>query len=372
MRAATLEESDALHREVRAFAAGQSRVTFDELALRIARFQAENIAGFRQLVARFGSRLDSVESIPGVPTDAFKLTRVAVHPPELDVVRFRTSGTSAEAQGVHALRSTLTYSALSERFGRKALMSEESAVVVALAPKPSGPVESSLVFMMREFMRSFDPDFTADGAASKEPSFERWLFGQEGADLAGLKRACSYAKEIQRPLLLLSTSLALWQLLEQLEGVHFPLPASSIVMHTGGPKRRSGELDLGDLKGRLVLSFELDPGQIVGEYGMTELCSQLYEGTARGVSLKGPSGVFIPPAWLRVTPVDPLHLRPVEPGTVGLARFVDLGNVDSAVAVITQDLVRARDGGIELLGRQPGAVARGCSLAIEALLEGAE
>ena len=371
MRAATLEESDALHREVRAFAAGQSRVTFDELALQIARFQAEHIAGFRQLVARFGSRLDSVESIPGVPTDAFKLTRVAVHPPELDVVRFRTSGTSAEAQGVHALRSTLTYSALSERLGRRALMSEESAVVVALTPNPSDPVESSLVFMMREFMRSFDPDFVADGGVT-EPPLERWLFGKEGANLAGLKRACSYAKEIQRPLLLLSTSLALWQLLEQLDGVHFPLPASSVVMHTGGPKRRSSVLDLGDLRARLALRFELDPCQIVAEYGMTELSSQLYEGTARGVSLKGQSGVFLPPAWLRVTPVDPLHLRPVVPGTVGLARFVDLGNVDSAVAVITQDLVRARDGGIELLGRQPGAVARGCSLAIEALLEGAE
>ncbi len=372
MRAATLEESDALHREVRVFAAGQSRSTFDELALRIARFQATNIAGFRQLVTRSGSLLDSVEAIPGVPSDAFKLTRVAVHPPELDVVRFRTSGTSAEAQGVHALRSTLTYSALSERCGQRALMSEGAAVVVALTPEPNDPVGSSLVFMMREFMRRFDPNFTPEGTASKEPPFERWLFGKEGVHLAGFERARSYASQAQRPLLVLATSLALWQLLEQLEGVHFPLPASSIVMHTGGPKRRSVDLDPGDLRARLALSFELDPGQIVGEYGMTELCSQLYEGTAHGVSLKGPSGVFVPPAWLRVTPVDPLHLRPVEPGTVGLARFVDLGNVDSAVAVITQDLIRARDGGIELLGRQPGAVARGCSLAIEALLEGAE
>jgi hypothetical protein len=55
---------------------------------------------------------------------------------------------------------------------------------------------------------------------------------------------------------------------------------------------------------------------------------------------------------------------------VGLARFIDLGNVDSAVCVVTQDLVRRVGGGIELLGRQPGATPRGCSLSIEALLHG--
>jgi hypothetical protein len=73
---------------------------------------------------------------------------------------------------------------------------------------------------------------------------------------------------------------------------------------------------------------------------------------------------------LRVTPVDPLSLAPVAHGAAGLARFIDLGNVDSAVSVVTQDLVRRRDDGIELLGRQQGAPARGCSLAIEALLRG--
>jgi hypothetical protein len=57
-------------------------------------------------------------------------------------------------------------------------------------------------------------------------------------------------------------------------------------------------------------------------------------------------------------------------GEIGLARFTDLGNVDSAVCVVTQDLVRRVDGGVELLGRQPGATPRGCSLAIEALLHG--
>ena len=36
----------------------------------------------------------------------------------------------------------------------------------------------------------------------------------------------------------------------------------------------------------------------------------------------------------------------------------------SAVAIVTQDLVRRRGPGIELLGRHAGAPARGCSLAV--------
>jgi hypothetical protein len=108
---------------------------------------------------------------------------------------------------------------------------------------------------------------------------------------------------------------------------------------------------------------------------MTELTSQLYEGTLRESALfarhpQAEPGVYFEPAWLRVTPVDPVTLLPVPEGEVGLARFIDLGNVDSAVCVVNQDLIRRAGGGIQLLGRQPGAPPRGCSLAVEELLRG--
>jgi hypothetical protein len=108
---------------------------------------------------------------------------------------------------------------------------------------------------------------------------------------------------------------------------------------------------------------------------MTELTSQLYEGVIRESALAarhpeaGP-GLYFEPPWLRVTPVHPVSVLPVADGETGLARFIDLGNVDSAVSVVTQDLVRRVSGGVQLLGRQPGAAPRGCSLAIEALLRG--
>ena len=105
---------------------------------------------------------------------------------------------------------------------------------------------------------------------------------------------------------------------------------------------------------------------------MTELTSQLYEGTLPGSALqaewRGAPGTYFEPAWLCVVPVDPISLEPVAPGEVGIARIVDLGNVDSAIAIQTQDRVRRVAGGIELLGRAAGAPPRGCSLAVEEFL----
>ena len=97
---------------------------------------------------------------------------------------------------------------------------------------------------------------------------------------------------------------------------------------------------------------------------MTELSSQLYEATLRG----GEPGVYVEPPWVRAVPVDPQTLEPVADGQTGIARIVDLMNVDSAVAVLTADRVRRRGSGVELLGRAPGAPPRGCSLALEELL----
>jgi hypothetical protein len=139
-------------------------------------------------------------------------------------------------------------------------------------------------------------------------------------------------------------------------------------MVTGGFKGRSREVERGLLRRDVARAFGVPEAHVVAEYGMTELTSQLYEGTLPGAALSGDPDVLLEPPWLRVEPVDPVTLEPVAPGELGIARIVDLGNVDSALVVQTEDLVRRRGGGIELTGRRPGATARGCSLALEALL----
>jgi hypothetical protein len=139
-------------------------------------------------------------------------------------------------------------------------------------------------------------------------------------------------------------------------------------MVTGGFKGRTRELDKATLRSTAAALFGIGEARVVGEYGMTELTSQLYEGTLPEGELVGAPDRFVAPPWLRVEAVDPATLEALPAGELGIARFVDLGNVDSAVAVQTQDLVRCHADGVELLGRRPGAPPRGCSLAVEALL----
>ena len=117
-----VEESEALHERVRAFARGQAPESddFERLAIDIARFQARWSPGFRRLVDAKSPGLDRLDAIPAVPSDAFRLTRVAAHPPRLDEVCFVTSGTTGSSRGTHAMRSTRTYRELSLSFGTQA------------------------------------------------------------------------------------------------------------------------------------------------------------------------------------------------------------------------------------------------------------
>jgi hypothetical protein len=370
-----VDESAALHARVIAFARatveGRPSEPFDDLAVAIARYQERHIAGFRRLVESRGATLTTADSIPAVPVDAFRLARVAAHPPELDVAQFLTSGTTGGSQGQHAFRTLSTYRELSLLWGARGLGADPaSRVVVALAPADGRAPRSSLAFMMRAFMEHFDgrplagPSFDADESG-------RWLTASDGTDVDGLLRAAGAAHRRAEPLLVLATGFALVLLLDRLAGARVDAPKGSVVMTTGGFKGRTREIAPDELVRQAALAFGIDESCVIGEYGMTELTSQLYEGVLPRGGPRGARGVFVPPPWLRVTPVDPETLSPVGVDEVGLARFVDLGNVDSAVAVVTQDQVRRSGHGIELLGRRREAPPRGCSLAIEEMVLGA-
>lgn len=361
--------SASLHARVCAFARGDGRESFDELALEIARFQRDHSPAFARLLRLHESELDRVSAIPAVPVDAFRLSRVAWHPADADVARFVTSGTTSSERGTHPMRTLSTYVELALLLGRRALLGAATTprVVVNLARPPGDPPSSSLSFMMRLFAEHFDGrSFGAGPFDANAP--ERWLLTQAGVDVAGLELAVAVARSRGEGLLVTTTAFALVELLDRLGHQHLQAPPESVVMVTGGFKGRTRELDKVTLRETAATLFGITPARIVGEYGMTELTSQLYEGTLPEAELNSAPDRFVSPPWLRVNAVDPATLEALPEGELGIARFVDLGNVDSAIAVQTQDLVRCHADGVELFGRRAGAPARGCSLAVEALL----
>jgi hypothetical protein len=370
-------ESDALHLRVRGFMEGALREAptedFDELALDLARYQAAHVPPFARLVRARHLDIHSVRdasAIPAVPTDVFRLARVAAHPAACDVARFLTSGTTQAARGEHALRTTETYEAAALRWGERFLWPDGpglGAMFLAL-PHATQP-ESSLGFMLDRFAHALEGPVGFFLEASAD--------GPLRLDLERLAQAASSARATGRATIVFATSFALVHVLDQRDRRDLRLPMGSRVMQTGGFKGRSREVAADELRALVAETFGVPQAHVLGEYGMTELSSQLYEGTL-AASLRSPwapatarHGLYAAPPWVRVEAVDPVSLEPVVPGAIGIARIVDLANVDSAVAVQTADRVRVVDGGVELMGRLPDAVPRGCSIAIDEILGGA-
>jgi hypothetical protein len=371
-----LAASAELHARVLRFgraglAAESPPESFEQLALAIAAHQRRHNPVLGRLWTQPGAA-SALAHIPAVPADAFRLGRVASFDAAQDSARFQTSGTTGGA-GVHAFRTLETYRELSVAWGARELFGETVTerrgarrwTVLALAPVFEPERRSSLGYMMQEFMRELDGRaLSGAGFVAREPG--RWLVTQGRLDREGLERGVARARERGERVALLATSFALSWLLDALGGEHLPLPPGSVVMQTGGFKGHVRTLDDAELAAATCAALAIRPRQLIGEYGMTELSSQLYD-TGFGCGPDGQSCYREPP-WLRVTPVDPITLLPVAEGQVGLARFTDLANVDSSLAILTQDQVRRVPGGVLLLGRRRGASLRGCSLAVEALM----
>jgi hypothetical protein len=384
-----LARSSALHLRARAFVSAFARgeappEPFDALACDLARFQADAVPGYARLCRARGvapGALSRAGEIPAVPTDAFKVTRVATFDEADATAVFRTSGTtsatsamaastetatetatpppSRAARGVHAMRDVTTYDAAALAFGR-AWLARDLPVpvpVVVVAPPPDAMPDSSLVHMCAVFAEAF-----GDGS----PPDRTFVVQGDVVDLSTFDERVARADAQGLPVLVLGTSFAFVHLLDALGDDTFRLPAGSRVMQTGGYKGKSREVPKAELRRGLARAFRVGERAIVAEYGMTELSSQFYERTL--FDPRSPSDVLAEPPWARVVPVDPDTLAPVPDGQLGIAKVLDLMNVDSAVAVLTQDLVKRVPGGFELAGRLPGAPPRGCSIAIDEIL----
>jgi hypothetical protein len=358
-----LARSDALHhavREVIARGASLEEPEVHALALDVARHQAASVEPLRRLLLARGidlGRATRLDDVPALPTDVFKLRRVAAHPPELDVRVFLTSGTTVGARGAHPFRTLATYEAAALAWGTRWLLAGGPARSFVLAPTFEQAPESSLGFMIELFSRSL-------GVPTS------FFLGPSGIDASALTAAARAAALADEPVIVFGTAFAYVFALDALGETALPLPAGSRALLTGGFKGRTREVPESELRRGIARLFALPSSRVIGEYGMTELSSQTYE--PRLVEGDPPrDGTYVAPPWVQVVAVDPATLTPVAEGEIGIARIVDLANVDSALAVQTQDRVRVvGPGRFELLGRAPGAPPRGCSLAIEDIVAG--
>lgn len=340
---------------------------FNDLALRVFRFQLVANPAYSAFVRRRLEHPPSVErwgQIPHLPTRAFKAARLVAGNAESVEAVFRTSGTTEgrEVRGEHHVRSLELYrGALAPNFRAHLLPEGDSLPLLALLSSPEESPDSSLSFMVQEM-------------AGEGGGF--FFHPVEGIRVEEFHQALRAAEEAGGAVLLAGTafSFANWLDISEREGWSFHLPPGTRIMETGGYKGRGTALPKDSFYEAIAEHFGVPEGRIVNEYGMTELLSQFYEPV---LAVGGDDGDLSPfrrfhraPPWVRTRVLHPLTLEPVEVGEVGILAHLDLANLGSVSAILTEDLGSLVPGGFSLRGRSPGAEPRGCSLAMEEFLVG--
>jgi len=338
-----------------------SEARFGELALALFGWQFERCEPYRRFCEGRGATPTSVgdwREVPPVPTGAFKEVELRCFGPERVAHVFRTSGTTSERRGALWLDTLELYEAsLLPTFFAHVLpdLATRPITLRVLAPSAEEAPDSSLSHMFSTVLR-------AGGLAGGG-------FDVRGGalDVAGLRAAVERAGEAGEAVALCGTSFSFVHLLDALaeRGSRLALPAGSRIMETGGFKGRSRELGRDAFYAALGERLDVAPDRIVNQYGMTELGSQLYDSVLRRPD--EPRRKLAPP-WLRVRIVDPRNGAEQPEGELGAIVILDLANTGSIQAIQTADLGRRMGDGVEVLGRDPGAEARGCSIAADAML----
>jgi len=289
-----------------------------------------------------------IHGIPAVPVALFRSLPLCCGPAEHARLVFHTSGTTTGRPGKHRLVDSQTYDLASSSWFH-ARFPAAPLRCVSLIPSPAQAPHSSLSHMIQLLY----PDAV-------------WTTADSG--LVDVERAWGSLAQQREPVFLAATALSLATLLDG--PGRSELPSGSLLMSTGGFKGRSLSVDplrlLGDAAARLGGRTAL-----VGEYGMTELSSQLWSRPWSPVDGQDgrSDGPFYAPPWLVPIVVDPGSGDPLPQGQAGQIRFVDLANDHSVLAIETMDSgTILADGGLVLHGRLPGAAARGCSLSVEEAL----
>ncbi len=332
---------------------------FSEIALALFKWQFDHCAPYARFCAgrsRTPEQVRRWQDIPAVPTGAFKETDLRGFDVADTVKTFRTSGTSVGPRGELHLDTLALYEA-------SLLPSFETAVLAGfdahqrvplfiLAPSGSDAPDSSLSHM-------FDVLRRERGTAESACFIER-------GELAFERLEAAVASTSDAPVIC-GTAFAFvhWMDARSAAGIHTPLPAGTRLMETGGFKGRARERTQDVLYREIEQAFRVSEDRIINQYGMTELGSQFYDSILATPSRPRHKRV---PAWVRVRMIDPLTDEEVPHGAVGMIQILDLANTGSVASVLTADLGRAVASGFEVIGRDPEAEARGCSIALDEML----
>jgi hypothetical protein len=338
--------------------------SFERLALEVFRHQFEAVGAYRRYCEERGvgpGAVRIVDDVPAVSNVAFKYAELAIDGAarSAEAAIFLTSGTTQgrERRGRHIVARPEIYRASAIAHLRTMLFPDARRMaILAMHPTADAMPESSLAAMISWCVEEF-------GTRTHLAAASRYRIDVEAA--TGFLADAEARRE---PVCAMGTTAAFAALFSELRsgGVKLRLAPGSRMMDTGGAKGQAVAMQASEVIEQAGELLAIAPAMVVNEYGMTELCSQLYDATTFNCAdaSNTQERFKIPPPWLRVTARDPVTLRPMADGEIGLLTFFDLANVGSVSAVMTEDLGWVERGRVRVLGRATAGEARGCALAI--------
>lgn len=340
----------------RRLAAIRGESDFDRLAGKLFAWQFARNLPYRRLCEAAGATPATVRGwrdIPAAPQELFKRENLFCHPLAKARHLYLTSGTTTGSSGVQRLLATDLYRQAALRTVAALGPLKREMPLFFLTASPAEKPTSSLGAMFG----FFKAEWGGSGLGSA------FFVKGDALRLTALRRALEKAARGKRPVGLLGTAFSFVHLLDaNPKWEPLRLPKGSFLLETGGFKGRSREVAKPELYRQLSRLLGIPQRDIWNEYGMTELSSQGYA--------RGAAGEHRLPPWAKLVAVDPATGKILPPGRRGLARWIDLANVDGVLALETQDLaIRTRADGraFRLIGRLPNLPRRGCSVPAEEL-----
>jgi hypothetical protein len=352
---------DPIYPQVLGFIAEPEPAGFERLALEVFRYQFAHVPAYRAFCLSRNtdpSSVDGFSSIPFASTLAFKHAIVANDECLASAgLSFKTSGTTKgyARRGVHRVPHPGIYRASATAHLRRMLFPEGLRMpLLALHPTADRMPESSLSWMISWCIEEFG---TVSSICVATPR------ALDSASAVAFLRSAELDGESVG---LLGTTAALARVFDSIRENPVKLPPRSRLMDTGGAKGQTVPLKDYEVRELAWTRLGIEPMRAINEYGMTELCSQLYDATPFNCGLATTvDRMKLPPPWMRPVVLDPITLRHLPDRQIGLMAFFDLANVGSIAAIMTEDFGYTDKGAVSILGRAAGSDARGCGLAIE-------
>ena len=309
---------------------------FNDYAIQLFKYQYKFNNLYQKYVNLLGydvAKIKHYESIPFLPIDFFRTTKVTTSQTNHQVVFF-SSGSTTSLRSKHYILNLEIY--------KKSLLSSfkfffdkpKKYTILCVVPSFKENPNSSLAFMCNELIK-------------KSQNEKSGFYLNKKKNLKNIILNCE--KEKQK-YILFGLSFELLQFAKE-NSISLK---NGIIIETGGTKKNQKHILKEEMHKQLKLYFKSD--NINSEYGMAELLSQSYCLNSR---------TFYSPPWKKVLIRDKTNpLKIIKDNQRGCINIIDLANIYSCGFIATNDLGYSYNGGFNIIGRSQNSTQRGCNLMI--------